>query len=188
MDALTFGTPILVRHFTMSEARKMPIQQFCLPEVLKQLELTKEQFMDLCILLGCDYTSTIKGVGPVKAMELMKKYGSLEKILANIHSVKNAVVPDDFKPEVAKEEFLNPEVTPAGEIELKWGECNAEELLEFMVTEKQFNEGRIKNAITKLQKMKKSSTQVRMDSFFKPVQTSGPSAAQKRKALEQKKG
>ena len=33
MDALTFGTPILLRHFTMSEARKMPIQQFNLKEV-----------------------------------------------------------------------------------------------------------------------------------------------------------
>jgi hypothetical protein len=28
MDALTFGTPILLRHMTFSESRKMPIVEF----------------------------------------------------------------------------------------------------------------------------------------------------------------
>merc|ERR1711935_191033 len=63
-DALTFGTPVLCRHFTMSEARKMPIMQFNLDEVLTGMDMSIEQFIDLCILCGCDYTSTIRGIGP----------------------------------------------------------------------------------------------------------------------------
>lgn len=43
MDALTFGTNTLLRHLTSSEARKLPVQEFCYEKVLKGLEFTKEQ-------------------------------------------------------------------------------------------------------------------------------------------------
>ena len=33
MDTLTFGTNILLRHLTFSEARKMPIKEFYLDKV-----------------------------------------------------------------------------------------------------------------------------------------------------------
>ena len=35
MDALTFGTTVLLRHLTFSEARKMPIKEFHLSNVLE---------------------------------------------------------------------------------------------------------------------------------------------------------
>ena len=35
------------------------------------MDLNQEQFVDLCILLGCDYVDKIKGVGPKKAIELV---------------------------------------------------------------------------------------------------------------------
>lgn len=38
-----------------------------LSKVLEGLELSQEEFIDLCILCGCDYTSTITGIGQVKA-------------------------------------------------------------------------------------------------------------------------
>lgn len=43
MDALTFGTNILLRHLTFSEARKMPVQEFYFDKVLTGMEFTKEQ-------------------------------------------------------------------------------------------------------------------------------------------------
>ena len=43
MDALTFGSPVLVRHMTFSEARKMNILEFKLDAVLEELKLSKEQ-------------------------------------------------------------------------------------------------------------------------------------------------
>lgn len=43
MDALTFGTNILLRHLTFSEARKMPVQEFFYDKILQELEFTKEQ-------------------------------------------------------------------------------------------------------------------------------------------------
>lgn len=43
MDALTFGTNILLRHLTFSEARKMPVQEFYYDKILEELQLTNEQ-------------------------------------------------------------------------------------------------------------------------------------------------
>ena len=35
-------------------------------QVLDELKLTPEQFVDMCILCGCDYAGTIRGIGPGK--------------------------------------------------------------------------------------------------------------------------
>ena len=63
MDALTFGASVVLRHLTFSEARKEPIKEFCLQRALQDMEFTMEMFIDLCILLGCDYCDTIRGIG-----------------------------------------------------------------------------------------------------------------------------
>merc|ERR1712080_683629 len=69
MDALTFGTTILLRHLTFSEARKMPIKEINLEQVLEGLEMTQAEFTDLCVLLGCDYCDKIRGMGPKNALK-----------------------------------------------------------------------------------------------------------------------
>lgn len=40
MDSLTFGSTILLRHLTFSEARKMPIKEITLSKVLDELKMT----------------------------------------------------------------------------------------------------------------------------------------------------
>jgi flap endonuclease-1 len=42
--------------------------------------LTREQFVDFCILSGCDYSTTLPGVGPQTAIKLLKQYGDIESI------------------------------------------------------------------------------------------------------------
>lgn len=76
MDTLTFGTPRLVRKMWATDG-KTPIMEFNLPKVLAGLDVTMEQFIDVCILAGCDYCEPIKGerqpchdgVGPQRAEE-----------------------------------------------------------------------------------------------------------------------
>ena len=60
MDALTFGSTVLLRHLTFSEARKMPIKEFHFQKILDGFGMKHEEFIDLCILLGCDYTDKIR--------------------------------------------------------------------------------------------------------------------------------
>ena len=42
------------------------------------------QFIDLCILLGCDYCESIRGIGPKRAMDLIKQHKSIEEILKHL--------------------------------------------------------------------------------------------------------
>jgi len=51
MDALTFGSPVLLRHMTFSEARKMPIQEFQLDSVLETMEMSRDEVILLLVLL-----------------------------------------------------------------------------------------------------------------------------------------
>jgi flap endonuclease-1 len=82
MDTITFASPVLLRHLTFSEAKKAPIQEFYHEKVLQGLGLTQDEFIDLCILLGCDYCDSIRGIGPHKAYALIKEHGSIEKVLS----------------------------------------------------------------------------------------------------------
>ena len=46
--------------------------------VMADLGLTEDEFIDMCILCGCDYASKIEGVGPVKAYKFIKEFSSIE--------------------------------------------------------------------------------------------------------------
>ena len=68
MDSLTFGSSILIRGMSMAKQKSgIELMHIDLSKVLEGLELSQEEFIDLCILCGCDYTSTITGIGQVKA-------------------------------------------------------------------------------------------------------------------------
>jgi hypothetical protein len=43
MDTLTFNSPILLRHLTFSEAKKMPISEICLDRALEGLQMSMGQ-------------------------------------------------------------------------------------------------------------------------------------------------
>lgn len=43
MDTLTFGTPILLKHLTFSEAKKMPVHEVNLAKALEGLKMDVDQ-------------------------------------------------------------------------------------------------------------------------------------------------
>ncbi len=114
-----------VRRLTFSEARKLPILEFRLPDILSAMELTMPQFVDLCILCGCDYTDTIRGIGPKKALALIKTHGTIEKVIENLDTTKYPL-PDSFDFAQARELFLHPEVTDPETLECKYSEPDEE--------------------------------------------------------------
>jgi len=183
MDALTFGSTVLLRHLTFSEARKTPIREFYLERILAELELSQDEFIDLCILLGCDYCDSIKGIGPKRAIDLIKQYKTIEEIIKHLDT-KKYTLPEEWPYQEARELFKNPEVVKVEDVELKWEGPNEEELIKFMVEEKGFSEDRIRSGIKKLTKARQGSTQGRLDSFFKVLPS--PSSSSKRKSEDSK--
>jgi flap endonuclease-1 len=61
MDTLTFKTPILLRHLTFSEQRKIPISEIDLDKVLTGLDLSYEEVLPtiqvLNLVCGFMYSS-----------------------------------------------------------------------------------------------------------------------------------
>ncbi|NP_001080984.1 flap endonuclease 1-B [Xenopus laevis] len=182
MDALTFGTPVLLRHLTASEAKKLPIQEFHLNRVFQDIGINHEQFVDLCILLGSDYCETIRGIGPKRAIDLIRQHKTIEEIIDNI-DLKKYPIPENWLHKEARQLFLEPEVIDADITELKWTEPDEEGLVAFMCGEKQFSEDRIRNGAKKLAKNRQGSTQGRLDDFFK---VTGSISSTKRKEVESK--
>jgi flap endonuclease-1 len=102
MDALTFQTPILVRKMTFANASKSVVQTIHYAKAMEGLGLSQTEFVDLCILLGCDYCDTIKGVGPKTALKLIRDHKCIENILQNLDR-KKYTVPESWEPNRVKE-------------------------------------------------------------------------------------
>lgn len=166
MDALTLGSTIVLRKFSSSDYKKEPIREYCLTSVLEEMGFTMDQFIDLCILLGCDYCDTIKGVGPETSFKLIKEYKSIEKILPHIEG-KKYQVPEDWKFKEARQLFQHPIVTDVSNIKLEWKKPDEEGVIKYLVQEKHFNEERVKNGLEKIKQTKSKGVQGRLDAFFK---------------------
>ncbi|VDK61293.1 unnamed protein product [Anisakis simplex] len=186
MDALAFGTKILLRQLTASEMKKLPVKEINLDQVLKDFEMDMPQFVDLCILLGCDYTKTIRGIGPKKAFELIQKHKTIENVLENIDTEKYPV-PENWQYEEARRLFIKPEVDSCENLTLQWGKPDIDAIVQYLCGEKNFSEERIKSSLQRMEKGRQSGQQGRIDSFFKVQSTvrTEPTAA-KRKATDTK--
>ncbi|ODV60508.1 multifunctional nuclease RAD27 [Ascoidea rubescens DSM 1968] len=188
MDTLCYQPTYLLRHLTYSEARKIPIDEVNAGVAISDLGLTRESFIDLCILLGCDYCETIRGIGPVTAFKLIKKHQNLDNIIEFIKKdeklSKKYIIPDNWIYKQARELFLNPEVINSDEINLKWEEPDLSGLVDYMCKENGFAEDRIKNGAEKLKKSLKTGVQGRLDTFFKVIPKTD---AQKKASLDKKR-
>jgi len=192
MDSLTFGSTVLLRYMTYSEAKKMPIKEFHLDKVLEAMNYTMDEFIDLCILLGCDYCDTIRGIGAKRAKDLIDKHRCIEKVLENIDT-KKYTIPEDWPYQEARKLFKEPEVADPEKLDLKWSAPDEDGLVKFLCGDKNFSEERVRNGAKKLCKAKQGTTQGRLDSFFKVLPSNKPAGtpstpAAKRKGEEQKKG
>ena len=164
--------PLVSETERMFPCRKMPIKEINLQKVLTELNFTQREFIDLCILLGCDYCGSIKGVGPKRAVELMKANRSIEKVLSSLDTKVSEAKrlsrnitfgvcditdfitwispsqkyppPEDWQYERARELFEKPDVTPGDDLEFKWKEPDEEGLVKFLCEENGFNEERIR--------------------------------------------
>ncbi|XP_043814914.1 flap endonuclease 1 isoform X3 [Manihot esculenta] len=174
MDSLTFGAPKFLRHLMDPSSRKIPVMEFEVSKILEELNLSMDQFIDLCILSGCDYCDSIRGIGGQTALKLIRQHGSIENILENINKERfRYQIPEDWPYQEARHLFKEPIVlADEEEPELKWSSPDEEGLINFLVNENGFNSDRVTKAIEKIKAAKNKSSQGRLESFFKPVANS----------------
>jgi flap endonuclease-1 len=53
-------------------------------KLLELMEITFEELIDFCILLGCDFNKRIKGNGPKKCLKLIREFSSIDGITSDV--------------------------------------------------------------------------------------------------------
>lgn len=149
-DSLLFGANSLVRNLAISGKRKLPMREAYVqvdPEIvqlqdtLATLSLSREQLIDLGILIGTDFNPDgFRGIGPKTALKLLREHGSIEEIARNN---------DLFKPPPTLERirhiFLEPDVT--SNYSLRWKEPQTDALVRFLCGDRDFSEERVRTAV-----------------------------------------
>jgi flap endonuclease-1 len=154
-DSLLFGAPRLVRNLNITGRRKMPggreyrdvhIEVVELAKVLEVNGLeSREQLIDMCIMIGTDYNPGIRGIGPKKGLKLIKENGTLDKAL----QAAGQSIPDS---DVIREIFLHGE--RLDDYSLEWKPPQRDKVVSFMCDEHGFSEQRINSALDRLEKKK----------------------------------
>ena len=102
-----------------------------------------DEFIDLCILCGCDYTHNIGGIGPIKAFKFIKEEGTIERVLkivdrhnSDSSKKKRYILPEPFLYEESRALFKEPDVNRDIEAlreKIKWGKPEETQLRTFLL-------------------------------------------------------
>ena len=148
-DSLLFGAERIVRGLTISG--KLELQLVTLKEVLESLGITREQLVDLAILVGTDFNEGVKGIGPKKALKIVKEN--------RISQLKL-----DFDIESIREIFLKPKITK--EYTINWKKPNKDKIIEFLCEEHDFSRERVEKAANKLSQYFSELSQPTLSKWF----------------------
>ncbi|CAJ36013.1 flap endonuclease-1 [Methanocella arvoryzae] len=150
-DSLLFGAPRVVRNIAITGKRKVPRKNIYmdvkpevieLQEVLATLGLTREELIDMAILVGTDYNPGIFKVGPKTALKLVKKHGD------NMPAILDELGQTIENWEAIKEFFLHPTVTD--DYQVKWGKPEPAKIKEFLCEEHSFSVDRVDKVLERL--------------------------------------
>jgi flap endonuclease-1 len=164
-DSLLFGASHVIRNLTVSGKRKVPKKNLYvdvkpevvdLGETLAELDITREQLIDIALCVGTDYNPGLANIGPKKALKLVKEHGSIEKILVSTgNEIPGMASIKDF--------FMNPPVTE--DYELRWEKPRSDSVLELLCDEHDFSRERVTSALERLEKSS-GGGQKTLDSWF----------------------
>jgi flap endonuclease-1 len=153
-DSLLFGAPRMVKNLTITGRRKLPRRDAYVevePELielstaLQELSVTREQLIDIGILIGTDFNDGVRGIGPKTALKLIRENGRLEKILE-----KDPSIEIDPNYDRVREIFIHPNVT--SRYSLQWSSPHEDEIVSFLCGERDFSEDRVRKAVSRMSK------------------------------------
>ncbi|MCS7134387.1 MAG: flap endonuclease-1 [Candidatus Pacearchaeota archaeon] len=166
-DALLFGAPRVVQNLTFARKRKLssgasvPVEPELieLEHVLNTLQINLDQLICLGILVGTDFNpGGVKGIGPKKALEIVKRYKQPIMIFKSIEKDVS------FDWQEVFELFKKPDVTK--NYKIKFSEINEKKVKELLCKEHDFSEQRIENAIRKVEEAKEAGKQEQLNKWF----------------------
>ena len=169
-DSLLFGAPRMVKNLAITGRRKLPRRDAYvevepkiieLPRVLEELSLTREQLVDVGLLIGTDFNPDgVKGIGAKTAVKLIREHGALENLMASNPDIT-------FHPDLEsiRKVFLQPNVT--ADYSLKWSNPDVEKVVSFLCGERNFSEERVRKAVSRMMTTAPPATsKTTLESYF----------------------
>jgi len=142
-DTLLFGAPMLVRNLTVSGKRKIRGRQITvsperivLADTLAGLHLTREQLIEIGILVGTDFNPGVEGVGAKTGLKIVQKGEFAAKLKEK---------QPDFDPLPVMDMFLHPPVT--SDYSLAAGHPDPEGIRTMLCDGYDFSEDRVNKAM-----------------------------------------
>lgn len=148
-DSLLLGAPRLVKGLTLSG--NLELSKVEIDNVLKELGITRQQLIDLAILVGTDFNEGIKGIGPKKALKIVRE---------------NRIGELDLGPDVdeVRELFLRPKITKT--YELSWRGVDADGLVDLLCGGHDFSETRVRKTVQDIEKSMSEFSQQDLNKWF----------------------
>ncbi|MCR8501557.1 MAG: flap structure-specific endonuclease [Crenarchaeota archaeon] len=161
-DALVYGSPRIIMHWRVTDDPYLPTKLYTMDEFLDKLKLSREQLVDLAILLGTDFNpGGFKGIGPLAAYKLIRTYKSLDNLI-KLGKIRWRW---DADPNEIREVFLNPPITENYKIEFKVPDEDG--LMEFLVEEHDFSVHRVRERLREaLRGLLRAGSQTDLTQFF----------------------
>lgn len=166
-DSILCGAKRLVRNFTNSGRRKIPNRNTyidILPEIIEtqktldDLRITREELIDVGILIGTDFNpSGFERIGPKTALKMIKRHSRLE----DIPQIQEQLQEIDYQQ--IREIFLHPKVADVDEI--IFGEMDYNGMTSYLVKERSFSEDRVSSTLNRLKKALEKKSQ-NLDQWF----------------------
>lgn len=170
-DSVLFGAPKLVRNLSLAETRRIPksTQKIKVePELIisektfEKLNISREQLIDIAILIGTDFNKGIKGVGAKTALKLILEYGDLKTVIRE-KSLEFEESEEDLQE--IKDFFLQPQVNEEYTIEFK--SQNSDLIRKILIDEHQFDLDRVDKGMKRLEKGFSKKQQTKLEKWFK---------------------
>ena len=92
MDILTFGSPKIIKNLTSQKKKPIVIS---LNKIKEKFGWNHNNFIEICVLLGCDYSDHITDINFLKLFHEYQKNKNIYKVLNNLNKkieVKNSIL------------------------------------------------------------------------------------------------
>ncbi|MFH1590686.1 MAG: flap endonuclease-1 [archaeon] len=170
-DSLLHGAPRLVRNLSIAGKRKrtgkigyvtVSPELIELSSTLNTLGIDNDQLIALAMLVGTDYNiGGIKGIGPKKGIELVKKHGKdFDKLFAEVRWAEHT---DNPWEEVY---YLIKKLPVTDDYELTWQSPDFDAIKTVLVTRREFSLERVESTFDKIRKQSTLQQQKGLSDFF----------------------
>jgi flap endonuclease-1 len=167
-DSILFGASRLLRFLTISGREYLPskgISRPLIPEIieldqiLNYWKINREEAIDMAIMIGTDFNEGLKGIGPKKALNLVREFRRIEDLPYD----KRRVLESQNYKEVRKV-FLQPEIEE--DYSINYGDFQEDLIYNFLCEQRNFTKERVKVAIERMKNFYSKKEQTHLEEWL----------------------